>query len=140
MSGDTSRIPADQIDQCRNTLEQAMADSDGVVFALLATVDGLAVASVTAPGWDIAAERVAAMASSGHALGDTLAGEIGAPGCNGVIIPTDRLSVVFLAVPGIDDPPLILGIAATAQESLGSVLFAARSCAQTIREGLTVAS
>ena len=137
MDAHAGDLPPELVEQCRDTLEQAMAETDGTVFALLATVDGLAVASSTAPGWDIAAERVAAMASSGHALGDTLAGEIGADDCNGVIIPTDRLSVVFLAVPDVAAPPLILGLAATAQESLGSVLFAARSCAHAIRDGLT---
>ena len=139
MAHGASELAPAAVDSCRVILEQAMADNGGVVFALLATVDGMAVTWATAPGWDVTAERVAAMASSGHALGDTLAGEIGAEQCNGVIIPTDRLSVVFLAVPDSSDPPLILGLAATSQESLGSVLHAARSCVHAIRDNLVAA-
>lgn len=120
--------------ECRAILEEAIAETNGMIMAMVATVDGFVVASRTAPGRDVNAGRMAAMASSGHALGETVANELVHGKCNNVIIDTDQLSIVFLAVPRSVDPPLILGVAATKSVSLGTVLFGAKQCAERVGE------
>lgn len=122
---------------CQSALRKMLAETNGIVFSLVATVDGFEIASEATSGWDIAVDRIAAMASSGHALGDTVARELTAKNCNNVIIDADKLSVVFLAVPEFDNPPLILGAAATKSESLGTVLYAARNCVRQIGKATT---
>lgn len=118
----------------RSAIEEAMAEESGIIFGLVATVDGFEMASITDPNWDIPANRLAAMASSGHALGDTVAKELTSTECQNIIIDAYRLSIIFLAIPGYEDPPLILGVAATKNASLGSVLYTAERCAKRIGE------
>jgi len=117
---------------CEQQLTELVEDTDGAVFAMIATVDGFPVSSTSAQGWDIPVNRMAAMASSGHALGNSVSGEIGSAECENVIIDADRLSVVFLAVPKLDNPPLILVAAAKKSASLGTVLYGSKRCAQRI--------
>jgi predicted regulator of Ras-like GTPase activity (Roadblock/LC7/MglB family) len=118
----------------RSAIEEAMSEESGIIFGMVATVDGFEVASITDPNWDIPANRLAAMASSGHALGDTVAKELTSTECQNIIIDAYRLSIIFLAIPGYKDPPLILGVAATKNASLGSVLYTAERCAKRVGE------
>lgn len=120
------------INECIKALNATMMETKGIVFALVATVDGFEIASQAASGWSIQANRIAAMASSGHALGDTMAKELTAKKCKNVIIDADNLNIVFLEIPNFNHPPLILGIVATKTDSLGTILFGANQCAQRI--------
>lgn len=128
----TSRPSAEIAARCEAHLAELMDETEGMVFAMIATVDGFAVASATAQGWDLPANRIAAMASSGHALGDSVAGEFGRAACESVIIDADRVSVIFLAIPELTEPPLLLGVGARKSASLGSVLYGATRCARQI--------
>jgi len=118
----------------RMALKTAMKETPEIIFAMVATVDGFEVVSQSAEGWAISNNRVAAMASSGHALGETVANELTNAACQSVIIDADRLSIVFLSIPHLRDPPLIMGLAATKSASLGSVIYSANRCAQRIGE------
>ncbi len=133
--------PTDEItSRARMALKMAIKETPEIVFAMVATVDGFEVASQMASGWDIASSRVAAMASSGHALGETVANELTNAACQSVIIDADRLSIVFLSIPHLEEPPLIMGVAATKSASLGSVLYSANRCAARIGDNAVEAS
>lgn len=132
MNDTSARVPAELTGVCEQAVAEVMADTDGVILAMVATVDGFPVAACSAPGWDIPANRLAAMASSGHALGDSVAGELTKTSCENVIIDADRLSIVFLAVPEFRDPRLLLGLAARKTTSLGTVIYSAGACARRI--------
>lgn len=120
--------------ECTESLDNMLAETNGMIMGMIATSDGFVVASVTAPGWNVDPNRIAAMASSGHALGETVANELAHGKCNNVIIDTDQLSIVFLSVPDTEDSPLILGVAATKSVSLGTVLYGAKQCTKRISE------
>lgn len=137
MNNKSVRPTGDTIEICEEELQAAVLENDGIIFAMIATIDGFDVASATATGWDISANRLAAMASSGHALGDTVAGELTDTRCSNVIIDTERLSIVFLAVPEVEKPPLLVGVAATKSASLGTVLYGAGRCARQLSDRLT---
>lgn len=123
--------------KCKESLEEMMAETNGMILGMIATSDGFVVASVTAPGREVDASRIAAMASSGHALGETVANELAHGKCNNVIIDTDQLSIVFLSVPDTVEPPLILGVAATKSVSLGTVIYGAKNCTKHLAESVT---
>lgn len=118
----------------KKVLDNAVGGTSGMIMDVIATVDGFVVASSLARGWEVNVSRIAAMASSGHALGDAIAKELANGVCDDVIISTDQFIIVFLAVPDVLDPPLILGAAATKEMNLGTVLYSARACTRRIAE------
>ncbi len=129
-------VDASIVADCNEALEEMLEETNGMIMGMIATSDGFVVASVTAQGRSVDPNRIAAMASSGHALGETVANELAHGKCNNVIIDTDQLSIVFLSVPETQDPPLILGVAATKSVTLGSVLYGAKICTKRITESV----
>lgn len=96
------------------------------IEAVISTEDGFEVAANgSSPG---SAAKIAAMTSSMHALGETMAGETSLGDCSSVIVETAGGKVVIMRIDNAD-ANLRLTVVAKHTALLGSVLFAARACA-----------
>lgn len=119
------------VEPVRNMLEQ----TDGLICGVVATSDGFPVHEQASEQWELSASRLAAMASSGHAMGDSVAQEFTETECQDVIINSGRVTVVFLAVPSRKQS-LILCAAAEKSVNLATLLVAARTCAREVAEAI----
>lgn len=97
------------------------------VEAVISTEDGFEVAARGSSAESAA--KIAAMTSSMHALGETMAGETGLGDCQSVVVETAAGKVVIMRIDNAD-ANLRLTVVARHTALLGSVLFAARQCAQ----------
>jgi uncharacterized protein len=105
------------------TLARAVPD---LLEAVISTEDGFELAAIGSTAESAA--RIAAMTSSMHALGETMAVETALGECHSVVVETDRGKVVIMRIDNAD-ASLRLTVVARNNALLGAVLFAARACA-----------
>lgn len=99
------------------------------IEAVISTEDGFDVAARGSSAESAA--KIAAMTSSLHALGETMANETGLGDCRSVVVDTAAGKVVIMRIDNAD-ANLRLTVVARHTALLGSVLFAARQCAQRV--------
>lgn len=114
---------------CQKHVEQLLSATPGAIGVLVCSVDGFEVASRLRP--PLTAERLSAMTSSQLALGEALCGETGVGSCRNVVIEAEGGRLLMLSVPA-HRRRLLLTVLCERDSVLGSVLWAARACAQDI--------
>lgn len=114
---------------CQKHVEQLLSTAPGVIGVLVCSVDGFEVASRLRP--PLTAQRLSAMTSSQLALGEALCGETGVGACRNVVIEAEAGRLLMLSVPA-RRRRMLLTVLCEHDSVLGSVLWAARSCAQDI--------
>ncbi|MBL8263447.1 MAG: roadblock/LC7 domain-containing protein [Xanthomonadaceae bacterium] len=114
---------------CQKHVEQLLSTVPGVVGVLVCSVDGFEVASRLRP--PLTAERMSAMTSSQLALGEALCNETGSGTCLNVVIEAEAGRLLMLSVPA-RRRRMLLTVLCEQNSVLGSVLWAARACAQDI--------
>jgi uncharacterized protein len=120
--------PAQQ-SACIAALKQLLASVSGSYASVLATIDGKPVAHAANEEWRPV--RVAAIAGSLCALGETMCKELNQRGCRNVMIETDQGVSVVQRLP---EPAsrLILLTSCNRETNLGTLLTYTRSCANAI--------
>jgi len=119
-------------DVCRKFLDQLAAEQKGILAALIASTDGFNLAAISS---EISEERLAAMASSMHALGDQIASETKLKKCQDVLIEADMGKVLMVNIPNAKED-LILTVVANEAMTFGMLLYACRECAEKISTAL----
>lgn len=134
MTEPARRLPgADQAERIRAELEAFASSVPGLRNAVVASVDGFAVAE--AGGGDARGERLAAMTSSMLALAGAVARELALGAMDVLMIEAGEGKVLMLSVP-VPGRPLLLMAACTQRSVTGNVLWSARECSRRILETL----
>ena len=120
---------------CEEDLESLVSSTQGVQSSAVVTGDGFEVASVFRR--EISGEKLAAMASSLLALSEAMTREFGMSTCRNVIVESEAGMLVALRVP-VPDADLVMVVLCNVASTLGTVLFAARECAASIGDRLSV--
>lgn len=120
---------ADRAAICREHLEAMVHDTAGIESAAVVTGDGFELAAVLRHG--LSGNKLAAMTSSLLALSEAVVEELKMRGCRNVIIEGESGTVVMIRVPaeGLD---LLMSVLCRESAVLGSVLYAARTCASRL--------
>ena len=135
MTETAQRLPgADQAGRIRAELEAFASSVPGLRNAVVASVDGFAVAEA-AGGGDARGERLAAMTSSMLALAGAVARELALGAMDVLMIEAGEGKVLMLSVP-VPGRPLLLMAACTQRSVTGNVLWSARECSRRILETL----
>jgi uncharacterized protein len=116
-------------DDCRDEMEALVRDTRGVESAAVISGDGFEVASVLRAG--VSGEKLAAMASSLLALSEAVVSELRMSSCRNVIIESEHGVLVTMRIP-VSDRELLMSVLCSNASTLGAVLFAARSTAQSL--------
>lgn len=103
--------------------------TQGVQTAVVATSDGIVVASRSATSFD--ESKLAAMSSSIAAIGSVVTEETSVGECRSIMVDAANGCTVILSIPS-PDWPMILCVIATKSAVLGQVIYAAREAAATI--------
>ena len=114
---------------CREQLRLLLASADGADSAAIVSGDGFDVASQLHD--NISPSRIAAMTSSLHALALAASSELALGANRSVVVESELGTLVVLRVPSTQ-AELLLSVIARSSSVLGSVLFAARRCVDTI--------
>jgi uncharacterized protein len=122
---------------CQESLRQLVAETTGVESACLVTGDGFEVSSTLAKG--ISAQRIAAMTSSMHALGQAVTSELKMKDCRSVIVDGEMGTVILVKLPS-SQAEMMLTVTCGKTGTVGGVLFAARQHARFISDRLSTAS
>ena len=117
---------------CQAALDKLHTDNTGILAALIASADGFNLAAIRS---DISDERLAAMTSAMHALGEQIVKEVDLQKCHNVMIEAAVGKVLMLNIPGSKDGLIMTAVANEAMV-FGSLLFACRQCATQIGEKL----
>jgi predicted regulator of Ras-like GTPase activity (Roadblock/LC7/MglB family) len=117
---------------CQSHLDILAIEGNGILAALVATSDGFHLASIKS---EIGEERLAAMSSSMHALGDQIATEASLKQHQNVLIETATGKVLMLNIPTAT-AELILTVVANDSMTFGMLLFACRQSAERIGSAL----
>jgi predicted regulator of Ras-like GTPase activity (Roadblock/LC7/MglB family) len=127
---ETLTLPDDFRRVCEETLTRVMERTQGAYGAVLATIDGHAVLSVTHR--DLPSDRIAAMTSSLLALGETIAREAQQRQCKFVIVENSDGYVVTLRITA----KLTLSTFSGNEANLGMLLSASRNAAESIGKAI----
>jgi predicted regulator of Ras-like GTPase activity (Roadblock/LC7/MglB family) len=114
---------------CKEQLRLLLASADGADSAVIVSGDGFDIASQLHD--NISPGRIAAMTSSLHALALAASGELALGANRSVVVESELGTLVVLRVPSTQ-AELLLSVIARSSSVLGSVLFAARRCVDTI--------
>ncbi len=114
---------------CKEQLRLLLASADGADSAAIVSGDGFDIASQLHD--NISPGRIAAMTSSLHALALAASGELALGANRSVVVESELGTLVVLRVPSTQ-AELLLSVIARSSSVLGSVLFAARRCVDTI--------
>jgi predicted regulator of Ras-like GTPase activity (Roadblock/LC7/MglB family) len=115
---------------CADALSELKELSASVRIAVIVSDDGFEVSSL---GGQSAGDRIASLASSMQALGDTVARETRLSSCERIIIEADNGHILQRRVEG---HPLVLCALFGKQEALGRAIFAANTCTGNIADAL----
>ncbi|MBS7459029.1 roadblock/LC7 domain-containing protein [Coralloluteibacterium stylophorae] len=116
---------------CERLLEDLVQGERGVDVALVATVDGLHIASAARGESAVDPARFAAMASSLLALSARLAADAALGASRSVSIDTESGRVLLMAIPSPTRPRVLLTLS-SASATLGALIVATRQCAEAI--------
>ena len=119
---------------CREQLRLLLASADGADSAAIVSGDGFDVASQLHD--NISPSRIAAMTSSLHALALAASSELAMGANRSVVVESELGTLVVLRVPSAQ-AELLLSVIARSSSVLGSVLFAARRCVDTIGQRMS---
>jgi hypothetical protein len=119
---------------CREQLRLLLASADGADSAAIVSGDGFDVASQLHD--NISPSRIAAMTSSLHALALAASSELALGANRSVVVESELGTLVVLRVPSAQ-AELLLSVIARSSSVLGSVLFAARRCVDTIGQRMS---
>lgn len=122
-SSPTPIINALQARAAQRAVDNIVEQTVGVQTAVIASADGLPVASRTTTSFDHA--KLAAMASSIAAIGSVVSEETNAGECKRVLVDSERSYTLIVSIED-SDLPLILCIIAARTAVLAQVMFAAR--------------
>lgn len=119
---------------CKEQLRLLLASADGADSAAIVSGDGFDIASQLHD--NISPGRIAAMTSSLHALALAASGELALGANRSVVVESELGTLVVLRVPSTQ-AELLLSVIARSSSVLGSVLFAARRCVDTIGQRMS---
>jgi predicted regulator of Ras-like GTPase activity (Roadblock/LC7/MglB family) len=119
---------------CREQLRLLLASADGADSAAIVSGDGFDVASQLHD--NISPSRIAAMTSSLHALALAASSELALGANRSVVVESELGTLVVLRVPSAQ-AELLLSVITRSSSVLGSVLFAARRCVDTIGQRMS---
>lgn len=105
-------------------------DVEGIESAVVASVDGFALAAVAQRNHN--GDRLAAMTSSMLALANAIGRELVLGDLEVLMIDASHGKVMMLSIPKIQ-PPLLLMAACSRTSIMGSVLWRAKECGQKIQ-------
>lgn len=108
-------------------------DVEGIESAVVASVDGFALASVAQRNHN--GDRLAAMTSSMLALANAIGRELVLGELEVLMIDASYGKVMMLSIPKMQ-PPLLLMAACSRSSIMGSILWRAKECGQKIRAAL----
>lgn len=114
-------------------LQQFAGGIPGIKNAVIASVDGFAIAQVTQQ--DSQAERLAAMTSSMLGLAAAIGRELSLGVLEVLMVEADEGKVLMLSIP-VPRQPLLLMAACNQRSVIGNVLWSARECGQKILRDL----
>lgn len=114
-------------------LQQFAGAIPGIKSAVIASVDGFALAQVT--GRENQAERLAAMTSSMLALAAAIGRELSLGALEVLMVEASEGKVLMLSIPA-PRQPLLLMAACNQRSVIGNVLWSARECGQKILHDL----
>jgi uncharacterized protein len=109
-----------------------LADGKGIVAAVVATTDGMSVASQKVSE-TLDESKLAAIASSIGAIGAVVGDETGLGACRLVMVQSERGYTVIVEV-AHEKTPMIVSIVADASAVLGNVIYEAREAAAAISQ------
>lgn len=114
---------------CRAPLEQLLDKVSALHGAVLSRSDGFEVASATRR--NVPVSRLSALASSMVALGQASLRELGLAGGGSILVEGPQGKLLLLEVPH-QSQPMVLAVVGGADVVTGSMLWAARDCAQQL--------
>lgn len=124
-----SRFNPKLVEACQQHLQALVSHTPGVTSAAVASSDGFQVAAVF--NREISANKLAAMTSSIHALGEAVVAESLLKKCLNVLIEAESGKVIMLAISHTDHH-LLLTVIANENSVLGQLLWAAKNCCDRI--------
>jgi predicted regulator of Ras-like GTPase activity (Roadblock/LC7/MglB family) len=127
-------LPARQRDVIQAQLQAFADEVGGVRCAVVASVDGFALAVANSPAE--AGERLAAMTSSMLALAAAVGRELALGTLESLLAEASEGKVLMLAIPATT--PVLLMASCERQVLTGNVLWAARACSQRLAAHLDV--
>jgi len=127
-----SRFGADFASRASAHLETLGATNRGISLAVLTSEDGFEIAAYRAAA---VSGRIAAMSSSLQALSEAMTREAGLAGTRCLVIEAENGTIIVL---GIDStaPRMSLAVVASNEETLGTLLWAARNCCKSLEQAL----
>ena len=115
-------------------LKQLTSNNPGVLAAQVCTVDGFEVVAVHRN--EESRRRLAAMASSIHALGSALVQEVDLGSYENLVLEGSRGKVLMMSVPGCDGALLLTAIAS--EDALfGHFHYVCKTCCETLGQQLS---
>lgn len=115
------------VEIAKRELALLKSDTPGVNTAVLATADGFEVASVHAEAGQ-SGDKLAAIASSIHALGTAIAKETGVAPCKDVTVEGEKGVILLIEIPDVRNG-LLLAVVAGEGAMLGHLLWASKASA-----------
>ncbi|GEM_PF-4016199 len=128
----TARPAFDLTQLCQRQINAMRESEQELVYAVIASRDGYEMVSASAQGWAISFSHLVGVAQTGQALGVNVFEDLVQGRCRDVTIETTELDIVFQSVPGLESPPLILGLAAPKSMDPDRMLSSARCCVERI--------
>lgn len=129
-------IPArpdfDLTELCQRQINAMREREQDLVYAVIASLDGCEMVSASAQGWEISFSHLVGVAQTGQSLGGNMFEDMVQGRCQHVSIEAEELDIVFQSVPGLESPPLILGLAATKSMDPDRMLGSAKCCVERI--------
>lgn len=122
-------LSAAQKEQVTDLLQQYVGNVDGVRAAVLASVDGFALAEVA--GKERSGQRLAAMTSAMLALAGAVGKELELGNLQVLMLEAERGKVLMLSL-STGGTTLLLMSACDQRSVIGNVLWSARECGQKV--------
>lgn len=127
-----SRFGADVAQRAATHLEALGQANTGISLAVLTSEDGFEIAAYRAAALS---GRIAAMSSSLQALSEAITREAGLAGTRGLVIEAENGTVIVLGIAS-SSPRVSLAVVASSDETLGTLLWAARNCCKSLEQAL----
>ncbi len=121
-----------QVAKYNYILMEFAKDNPNINILCVATVDGFEVTSYS-DGIVGSHGRVAAIASSMHALGNVINTEVGLGDCQNVFVEGTMGKAILLAIPDAENNKVLI-VSARASTNLGMLLTTAKICCQNLAE------
>lgn len=127
-----SRFGADVAQRASAHLAELGAANSGISLAVLTSEDGFEIAAYRGAA---VSGRIAAMTSSLQALSEAITREAGLAGSSGLIIEAENGKIIVLGLTSTT-PRVSLAVVAGTNETLGTLLWAARNCCKSLEQAL----